>query len=785
MSVLDRKLLRDLWRLKTQVLAIALVMAAGVMTLVLGIGTYQSLEETRAVYYERQKFADVFAEVRRAPERLRAEIAEIPGVATVETRIVDNAVLDIAGLVEPASARLVSLPDDGMQMLNVLHMRRGRLPDPAHPDEVTVNEAFADAHGFDLGSRFGAVINGRKRTLEIVGIALSPEFIYTLAPGALVPDDRRYAIVWMSNRALAAAFDLDGAFSDVTLRLMVGASEPEVIARLDDLLARYGGRGAYSRDDQQSHAFLNAELQQLQSMSVVMPPIFLFVAAFLVNMTLTRLVALEREQIGLMKALGYGAFDVAWHYLKFVIAIGLVGVVIGVGAGIWLGRSLADLYGQFFRFPFLIFQVNTGVYVIAIGVTVLAAMVGAIRAVLGVARLSPAVAMRPASPTLYRRFFGGEHISRLSQSSVMVVRHIMRWPMRAALTVLGIALSVAVLVGSMFSQDAIEDMIDVTFFQADRQDATISFTSERPIAVLSDVRRLPGVLTAEPVRSLPVRLTHGPLSRRVAIEGRAPDADLSRLIDTEGRPVRLPESGLVLTDMLARLLQARVGDMITVETLERRRRTADVPVTAVVQTYVGLASYMDLDAVNRLNGEGTLISGVNVKLDSSRHDALYEAVKAMPAVASIGLQSLALEKLRETMAENLLVMTAVFTGLALVIAFGVVYNSARIQLSERARELASLRVLGFTRAEVSWILLAELALLTVLAVPVGWVLGYWLAYGMSVGLQTELFRIPLVVERATYALAAIAVLVAALGSALVVRRRIDRLDLIEVLKTRE
>jgi len=591
--------------------------------------------------------------------------------------------------------------------------------------------------------------------------------------------------VWMSNRALAAAFDLDGAFSDVTLRLMVGASEPEVIARLDDLLARYGGRGAYSRDDQQSHAFLNAELQQLQSMSVVMPPIFLFVAAFLVNMTLTRLVALEREQIGLMKALGYGAFDVAWHYLKFVIAIGLVGVVIGVGAGIWLGRSLADLYGQFFRFPFLIFQVNTGVYVIAIGVTVLAAMVGAIRAVLGVARLSPAVAMRPASPTLYRRFFGGEHISRLSQSSVMVVRHIMRWPMRAALTVLGIALSVAVLVGSMFSQDAIEDMIDVTFFQADRQDATISFTSERPIAVLSDVRRLPGVLTAEPVRSLPVRLTHGPLSRRVAIEGRAPDADLSRLIDTEGRPVRLPESGLVLTDMLARLLQARVGDMITVETLERRRRTADVPVTAVVQTYVGLASYMDLDAVNRLNGEGTLISGVNVKLDSSRHDALYEAVKAMPAVASIGLQSLALEKLRETMAENLLVMTAVFTGLALVIAFGVVYNSARIQLSERARELASLRVLGFTRAEVSWILLAELALLTVLAVPVGWVLGYWLAYGMSVGLQTELFRIPLVVERATYALAAIAVLVAALGSALVVRRRIDRLDLIEVLKTRE
>ncbi len=785
MSVLDRKLLRDLWRLKTQVIAIALVMAAGVATLVLGVGTFQSLEETQAAYYERQRFANVFAEVKRAPERLREEIASIEGVAGVETRIVESAILDIEGMVEPASARLVSLPDTGGEVLNALYLRAGRLPDPAHTDEVVVNSAFAEAHGFEVGARFGAIINGRLRQLEIVGTALSPEFIYTLAPGALVPDDRRYAIVWMSRRALSAAFDLEGAFSEVSLRLLVGAPEEDVIERLDEILAPYGSLGAYGRDDQQSHAFLDAELQQLRGMSVILPPIFLFVAAFLVNMTLTRLVALEREQIGLMKALGYGSFDVAWHYLKFVLGIGLVGVAIGLAAGMWLGRELAALYTQFFHFPFLIFRIDAAVYLLAAGVTALAATIGAVRAVWGVAGLSPAVAMQPAAPTQYRRFLGGARLPALSQTTIMVTRHILRWPMRAAFTMLGIALSVAVLVGSMFSQDAIEHMIDVAFFQTDRQDATLTFVQERPVGAIAEVERLPGVMVAEPTRVVPARLTHGPVSRRMAVEGRTPGGDLSRLVDVDGHVVELPESGLVLTEMLAGILDARPGDLIEVATLEGRRRVVDVPVSAVVQGYIGMASYMDRNALNRLMREGDMISGVNIKLDPQQRDDLYGQIKETPVVAAITLQSLALENLRQTMAENILVMMGVFTALALVIAFGVVYNSARIQLSERARELASLRVLGFTRGEVSWILLGELALLTLLALPVGWLLGYGLAVAIAQGSETELFRIPIVIERATYAWAAIIVVAAAAVSALIVRRRIDRFDLIEVLKTRE
>ena len=785
MAVLDRKLRRDIWRLRSQALAIAGVMAAGVATLVLGMGAYQSLDETRAAYYDRQMFADVFATVRRAPERLRDEIAAVDGVAAVETRIVDAAILDLEGVAEPVSARLVSLPDEGDAELNRIYLRRGRTPDPERPDEIVVNEAFAAAHGFEPGARFAAIVGGRRRTLEIVGTALSPEFIYTLAPGALVPDDRRFAVIWMSRRALAAAFDQDGAFSDVSVKLLAGASETAVIERLDDLLAPYGGLGAYGRKDQQSHAFLDSELQQQRAMSVILPPIFLLVSAFLVNITLSRLVALEREQVGLLKALGYSSVEIGWHYLKFAIAIAVAGAAAGLGAGLWLGHGLASLYSRFFHFPFLIFHIDASVYVGAVAVTLLAAIAGAASAVRVVARLPAAVAMQAPVPPGYRRLGHASIPVRMSQSTVMILRHIVRWPLRAILTVFGISMSVAVLIAALFSQDAIEHLIDFSFFRADRMDAVVGFAVERPASALADVARLPGILTVEPVRNVAVRLSHGPISRRAGLAGRTPDADLSRIIDTDGRTVALPETGLVLTDKMAEVLDAKAGDIVRVEALEGRRRIEDVPVTAIVRSYVGMGAVMDIAAVNRLMGEGPEITAVNVKLDPRGAAGLYAAVKAMPAVSSVALQSVSLQTLRATMAENILITTGVFTALALTIAVGVAYNSARIQLSERARELVSLRVLGFTRAEVAWILLAELGLLTLAALPLGCILGYGLALAMTKGFETELFRIPLVIETSTYAWAMLAAASAALASGLAVRRRLNGLDLVEVLKSRE
>jgi putative ABC transport system permease protein len=602
-----------------------------------------------------------------------------------------------------------------------------------------------------------------------------------------MPDDRRFGVLWMSETTLESLFDLEGAFNSVSLRLLRGTSEAAIIDSVDALLAPYGGTGAYGRDDQMSNAFLDGELTQLSAMARVIPPIFLVVSAFLINMILSRLIALEREQIGLLKALGYGSLGIAWHYVKLVVAIAAVGIVIGFAAGTWLGFGLTRLYAQFFSFPFLIFRWDGDIYAIAAVVSVAASVAGAGKAVHSAVSLAPAVAMRAPAPPVYRRLFGGA-LSRVrfaSQLTVMALRHLVRWPVRAGLTALGTALSVALLVVALFSTDSIAFMIDVLYFRSDRQDASLSFAEERPPSALAAARDLPGVMRAEPFRAVPVVLRKGHLEQRLSITGKPPEAELSRVLDLDLKPVSLPKTGLALSERVASQLGAQRGDIVEVELLEGARRRVDVPVTEIIQSYLGLTVYMDLDALNRLAGIGPRISGVHLALDGTRLDDLYTAVKATPAIGGIALQAKSLELFQETMRENVTIMTTVYVTLSVIVAFGVVYNSARIQLSERARELATLRVLGFTRAEVSRVLLTELGVVVAAAQPLGWLLGYLFAFAVISGFESDLFRVPFVVSSDTFATASLIVVAAAAVSALVVRRRIDRFDLVQVLKTRE
>jgi putative ABC transport system permease protein len=798
---LDKKLLRDMVRLWAQALAIALVMASGVTTLILAVGAYRSLEETRSAYYERYRFAEVFASTKRAPEFVERQILEISGVATAETRISEFALLDIEGMEQPATGRALSLPDYRDATLNRIFLREGRLPEIGRVDEVTINEAFAKAQGFKLGSRFHAILNGYKRPLTVVGIALSPEFIYAVGPGDLIPDDRRFGILWMSEKALAAIFDLDGAFNSVSLKLLRGANSAEVIQQLDDILERYGGTGAVSRKDQPSHAFIDAELKQLKSMAQVIPPIFLLVSAFLINITLTRLIALEREQIGLLKALGYWRTSIAVHYMKLIICIAAVGIFIGFFAGTWLGQGLTRLYADFFHFPFLIFQRGIDIYVIAAGISITTALAGGMRSIYTALTLPPAVAMSPPLPTHYTHL-GIEKlqlVKQFSQLTIMAIRHIIRWPVRSGLTVLGISMSGALLITALFSLDSIEFMIDTIYFQADRQDATLNFTQERPVKVLQEVEHLPGVLAVEPYRSVAVRLRHGHYHRKLAIVGRAPNADLSRVLDKDNHPVELPQSGLLLSKRVAKLLHVSRGDMVDIEILDdsrgqgsldatsigTRRSTRRLPVAGVIQSFLGLAVYMDLNALNEMLDEAPVVSGVHMAIDDSQTKSLFKAIKGLPAVSSIALQGASLAKFRETLAKNLTIMTSVYVVLSIIIAFGVVYNSARIQLSERAREFASLRVLGFTKGEVSHVLLLELAMLVLTAIPLAWFIGYGFAWATVQGFESDLYSLPFIIKSDTYAISAFVVLAAATVSALLVRRRIDQLDMIKALKTRE
>lgn len=784
---LTKKLYRDLWHLKTQVLAIAVVISSAVALYVTMLGTMASLDETMTAYYERYRFADVFAGVKRAPRTLHEKIALIEGVATVEDRISASVTIDVPGVRDPVLGQVLSLPVSGRPQLNDILVTRGRSPNPQKPHEVLVSEAFALAHQLELGGEISAVLNGRKKPLEIVGFAMSPEYIYAISPGGFIPDNERFGILWMGRKGLEAAFDLEDAFNSISLTLLRSASEDEVIRQLDTLIEPYGGLGAYGRKDQISHFFLSGEMDQLRAFGSVMPPLFLAVAAFLLNMVISRLITTEREQIGLLKAFGYSNLAVAAHYFKLVMIITGIGIALGLLGGAWLGRAMTNLYGDFFSFPFLIYKLDTGTFIMASLISMAAAILGTGHALRRVVTLNPAIAMAPATPTVYRRsileVFG--FLKRLDQPTRMIFRHLFRWPVRTVLSILGISMAVGILIAATFMLDSMEYLIDFQYNIAGRQDASVNFFEARPKEVSEELRRLPGVLSVETFRSAPVRLRAGSHSYRTSIMGLESDPQLNRLISTDETPLTPSPQGLMLTEKLASILNVGVGDQVTAEIMTGHRDHVQMPVTDIITSYIGLGAYAHIDTVNRIMQEGTAISGAFLLIDENFQDELYTALKERPAIGGISLQKASLESFRKTMEENMSMSTYISIFFASLIAMGVVYNNARITLSERARELASLRVLGFSLPEVSYILLGELGFLTALALPLGVFLGITMTYSMVASFDTELYRMPFVMTAETVAYACLAIVIATVLSSGFVFWRIRQLDLVSVLKTRE
>jgi putative ABC transport system permease protein len=787
MKSLDKKLLRDLWHMKGQVLAIVLVIMSGVSTFVMFLSTMDSLIITRDAFYGEYGFADVFAPLKRAPESVKEQIREIPGVDQVETRVAADVKLEIPGFDEPASARLVSLPDDGRPLLNRLFLRQGRLPDPYKDNEVVINEAFAQAHRFRPGDSFAAVINGRWKRLMITGIVLSPEFVLQIKPGAISADYKRYGILWMGRKALGKAYDMDGAFNDVALSLSPGVRPEDIITRVDRVLDRYGGFGAYARVDQMSHRFLNEEFRQLQQSARIYPTIFIGVAAFLLNVVISRTVSTQREQVAALKAIGYRTLDVAIHYVKLVLMIAGIGLLGGTLLGTWLGKGLGRIYMEFYRFPYLAYRLDPSIVLWATAITGGAAVLGTLHSVWKAVKIPPAEAMRPEPPEQYHATLIERIVPPriLSQPSRIIARNISRKAVKSALSVVGIAMACAIMITGGFFQDTVDYMVRVQFTMTHKEDMTVTFIEPTSWKALYELQGLRGVEYAEPFRSVAVRMMFGHRTYRTSIRGIEPGSRLYNLLDRDLRPVALPSSGLVLTDYLGGILGIKPGDQLTVEVLEGNRPVRQVPVAGFVKEYIGVMGYMELEALNRMMREGSAISGASLTVDGKYQQELYRTLAGMPRVAGTAVREDEIRNFYDTQAEAMLFFTFVSTILAGVIAFGVVYNSARISLAERSRELASLRVLGYTRGEISYILLGELSILTLAAIPLGFLFGRWLCAYVAQSLQSDLFRIPVVTEPSTYSLAAAVVLVSAAFSGLIVRHRLDHLNLVEVLKTRE
>lgn len=786
-TALQLKLLRDLWHLRGQVLAIALVVTCGVASFVAMRSTYDSLLATQNEYYAKYRFADIFTSLKRAPKSLAGEINEISGIASVQMRVVGEVTVDLPDIVEPAQCKIISIPVRKTQILNDLHFLRGRYPEPERSDEILISGGFADANGFNPGDSLSAILNGRWTKLHIVGVALSPEYVYEIRPGDIFPDNKRYGIVWMNEKAVSAVFQMEGAFNDLALTVTPAADPEQIIADIDRLLENYGGFGAYQRSEQFSHRFVSNEIKQQEVFGTAVPAIFLSVTAFLLHLVLSRLVGTQRDQIAVLKAFGYNNRDVGWHYLQLAFAAVFGGIVFGILLGAWLGSAMTELYTAFFHFPILRYELNLSVILISFLISLGAAAFGALVAVRRAVILPPAEAMRPEMPPNYQAGYLEKTPLKkfLSAEARMIFRSLSRQRLKAFLSILGISMSVALLFVGYYFFDAINRIIEVQFYHSIREDVSISFTKPLSGKVKFEIENLPAVRSVETFRSVPARLRFGHRSRYVGLLGLESKGSLRKIVDRDFQVKHLPPDGIVLTKYLADILGISEGDVLTVEVKEGSRPIRRVEVVQTVDELLGLNAYMDITALHRLMNEEGSFSGAFLAIDSAQEESLYSQLKELPNVAGVSRPQTALESFNETFAQSIGTSTFILVVFAAVIAFGVIYNGARISLSERGREFASLRVLGFTQREIAVILLGEQAILTLAAIPVGFLFGYILSGLMNAAIDVELLRLPVVFSVKTFVLSFSIVVITAFLSALLVVWRLRNLDLIEVLKTRE
>jgi putative ABC transport system permease protein len=690
---------------------------------------------------------------------------------------------------DPVTGLLVGASVAQPLSLNRVVLRQGNWPAAtasASNERIgaVVSAGFAMARGLKPGDTLAVVLDGRRRSLRIDGIGVSPDTVFAGMGGA--PDPRGFGVFWVDPDLLAAATGLRGAFNRLAIRLAPGAREGDVIAAVSAALAPYGLQDAHGREHQTSHAMLDNEIQEQRVLGRVLPVIFLAVAAFLLNVVVARLVATQREQIAALKALGYTNREIGGHYLGLVGVVLAVGVVIGWAAGALLGAGLTGLYAEFFHFPRFNYRLDPVLALTAAGAAVATGLLGALQAVAGSVRLAPAEAMRPPAPGRYRRTV----LERLgwrrgSPALRMILRQVERRALRTALSVAGVASAVAIVVLGNFFSDAIDHIVHTQFDVALRADVLVGTAEAVAASNRLALQRLPGVLEVEPQRNVAVQLQHGPQVERVQLQGLPRDGALRRVIDGDGRVHPLPADGLLMTARLASKLGLQPGDGVDVQVIEGRRPRLHVTLAATVDETMGLNVYIDRERLNRLLQEGDLANQFSLAVERGREGLLLDALREVPRVGGAFSKATLWRNMQEVSARNVRIMSTLLTAFAAVIAVGVVYNIARIALAERGWELASLRVLGFTRAEVSALLLGELALVLAVALPLGMVAGWALVHLLVGLLQSDQFSFPVVIGPSTYALAALAVLLAGAASAAVVRRRIDRLDLVGVLKTRE
>ena len=790
MKTLTKKTVRGIIRNRGQAIAVTMVVLCGTACYICLASLHRNLQLTRDTYYAQNRFADFEIMVERVPLTTLFKLEDIPGVRQVRGRIVEEVKLEIPGNEKSLTGRIVSMPDTKRNVLNNVVLKSGRYFEGGERNEVIVSDRFADANALEVGDSIRATLDGRQHTLRIVGLGLSPEYVYVIRNvQELVPSPERFGILWVPEHFAETAMNMQEARNNIIGSVDNPDRLDAILEKANDLLDSYGVYAKVKQKDQVSNQFISGEITGLSVTARIVPTVFLGVSSLVILILLNRMVRNERMQIGLMKAYGYSNLSVAAHYLQYALILSGVGCVGGFLLGHWLATQMIKIYVQFYNFPILESRVYPDVLVHATLIALAFALLGAAGAAHRASRIQPAESMRPESPAVGHRVFLERIVllwRRLSFTWKMIARNVARSKFRSSLNVFGIMISCALIIVGYFSIDGMNYLIDYQFEQTQKQDARVSFIIERGKDALNEAARLDHVRKAEPLLQYPFEVRSEWRTRDMLIEGLPQDAQLQFLFDTEGRRIDVNGPGIILSERIAGKLGVKPGDSVVLKPLMGKiRKEKTVTVSKVIQQYFGSTGYMELGALSRVLDEPFAINAALLRTDPGTEHLLNTQIKKIPGITAIELKGDAKRNLEQTMAQSMSIMSFMTVIFAAVISFSIIYNVTTVTLAERERELASLRVLGFTNAEVGRILYNENFVTGVIGLLLGMPFGMGLCKLMVNAYDTDIFTMPYHLSFKTLVIANVLTIFFIILANLAVRRKIYGLNLVEVLKERE
>ncbi|UCC30546.1 MAG: FtsX-like permease family protein [Phycisphaerales bacterium] len=792
MTVLHRKLIRDLLGSIGMLLSVVIIIAIGTGSFIGMASAQRILEASRAAYYREYRFADFWVDVKKAPISALDRIARLSGVAVLDNRVVFDVILNLEGQVRPLAGRLISTPAGRFdRTLNGIHLVRGSGFSDDRNEEVILSEAFARAHHLRIGDRIELILNRKRESFTIVGTAISPEYVYMVrGPGDLIPDPVHFGVLYVKDSYAREVLDFKDACNQIVGSLAPGArgDMDVLLGRIDRALSSYGVLEITPRQRQASHRFLSDEITGLAVTATIMPAIFLGVAALVLNILMIRMAQRQRTTIGTLKALGYSDRSVMVHFLSFGLVVGIVGGLAGAALGTLLAYVMIEMYAEFFQFPRFVFRAYPDLLLIGMAISVAFAVAGTARGVWEVLKLRPAEAMREKPPErggaiFLERFPRLWHV--MGFRTHIALRTVFRNRTRTLTAVIATALSTAIIFMSMATYDAFLYLVDYQFDKVAHSDVDIGLRDEKSVLALFESRALPGVDYAEPLLGLRCDLRHGRNARRMTIIGLSSRHRLITPLRADGKPVQIPGEGLVLSRKLAELLGVRLGDSLELTPVRGRRETSRVRVASIVETFLGMDCYADVRYLSRIVGESLAVNSVQLAVSAPQVPVLYEAIKELPNAQGLSVRTDAKDIIETTLVETSLFSIGVMVLFAGMIAFGSTVNNALIEIGDRIREISTLRVLGYRPGQIAGILFRESMLTFMAGLALACPLGYGMLHLIAAAYDSELYRMPVVIRPIvvlyTFVLVALFVLLAQW----IVLLQIRKLDWLQGMKVKE